>query len=334
LFSFHVVRSELSAACDVAGQLASLAEGEPDRTLRLGAHWAFGQTLFFHGEFAPAREHLDQGIGLYDRREHHGLAGLPGDLGVICHCFAPHTLASRYPDQARRIQQALTLTEELAHPAAPALARRDAVSARREAHLTREAAETATVLVRSRIYHLAWVTIMKGWALTRKSKAQKVSLRCNADWPRSVRPGPGSDNRIIWRCWPRRAAKQARLEQLKMLAEGLGRRTTLPVRHRGMHRRSATPIGGTRRAPRSRPGGCRTIETQVERCFHQALAVARRQHAKSLELRAAMSLARLWQRQGKRAAAHDLLAPIYLWFTEGFDTSDIRDAKALLGELG
>ena len=67
LFSFHVVRSELSAACDVADQLFSLAEREPDSTLRLVAHWAFGQTLLFQGEFAPARAHLEQGIALYDR---------------------------------------------------------------------------------------------------------------------------------------------------------------------------------------------------------------------------------------------------------------------------
>jgi predicted ATPase len=87
------------------------------------------------------------------------------------------------------------------------------------------------------------------------------------------------------------------------------------------------------RASRLQPGSGQMIDTQVERCFHQALAIARRQHAKSLELRAAMSLARLWQRQGKRADAHDLLAPIYRWFTEGFDTADIRDAKMLLGEL-
>jgi predicted ATPase len=72
---------------------------------------------------------------------------------------------------------------------------------------------------------------------------------------------------------------------------------------------------------------------QVETCFQQARAVARRQHAKSLELRATMSLARLWQRQSKPKAAHDLLAPIYGWFTEGFDTADLQDAKALLEDL-
>jgi len=74
-------------------------------------------------------------------------------------------------------------------------------------------------------------------------------------------------------------------------------------------------------------------EGQADAVFHQALAVARQQQAKSLELRAAMSLSRLWQQQGKRQEAYDLLAPIYHWFTEGFDTADLQDARALLAEL-
>jgi predicted ATPase len=74
-------------------------------------------------------------------------------------------------------------------------------------------------------------------------------------------------------------------------------------------------------------------EPQAEACFHQALAVARHQQAKSLELRAAVSLSRLWQRQGKCHAARMLLAPIYGWFTEGFDTPDLQEAKALLEQL-
>ena len=77
-----------------------------------------------------------------------------------------------------------------------------------------------------------------------------------------------------------------------------------------------------------------SLTEEVEACFQQALDIARRQQAKSLELRAAMSLARLWQRQGKRAAARELLAPIYGWFTEGFDTADLQEARALLEELG
>ena len=74
-------------------------------------------------------------------------------------------------------------------------------------------------------------------------------------------------------------------------------------------------------------------EPQAETCFHQALDIARRRQAKSWELQAAISLSRLWQRQGKRDAARALLAPIYGWFTEGFDTADLKEAKALLGEL-
>ena len=74
-------------------------------------------------------------------------------------------------------------------------------------------------------------------------------------------------------------------------------------------------------------------EAQAETCLHQALDIARHQQAKSWELRAALSLSRLWQRQGKRAEAHQMLAEIYAWFTEGFDTADLQEARALLQEL-
>ena len=76
-----------------------------------------------------------------------------------------------------------------------------------------------------------------------------------------------------------------------------------------------------------------TPQAEAEAWLQRALEVARRQEAKSLELRAAMSLARLWQQQGKRAEAYALLAPIYGWFTEGFDTADLQEAKALLVAL-
>ncbi|MBI1815366.1 MAG: hypothetical protein HYR72_10340 [Deltaproteobacteria bacterium] len=75
------------------------------------------------------------------------------------------------------------------------------------------------------------------------------------------------------------------------------------------------------------------MEQEAEQCFQRALDIARAQEAKTFELRAATSLARLWQRQGKRDAARALLAPLYAWFTEGFDTSDLQDAKRLLDDL-
>jgi predicted ATPase len=75
------------------------------------------------------------------------------------------------------------------------------------------------------------------------------------------------------------------------------------------------------------------VEEEAEECFYKAIEIARRQQAKSLELRAAMSLSRLWQQRGKRDEARQMLAEIYGWFTEGFDTKDLQEAKALLAEL-
>jgi predicted ATPase len=75
------------------------------------------------------------------------------------------------------------------------------------------------------------------------------------------------------------------------------------------------------------------VEQEAEECFLKAIEIAQKQKAKSLELRAVMSLARLWQQQGKQAEAHQMLAEIYNWFTEGFDTKDLQEAQTLLGEL-
>ena len=80
-------------------------------------------------------------------------------------------------------------------------------------------------------------------------------------------------------------------------------------------------------------GRKQTLLSAAEACLQKALSIAYSQHARSLALRAAISLSRLWQSQGKRTAAHELLAPIYGWFTEGFDTADLQEAKALLAEL-
>jgi predicted ATPase len=107
---------------------------------------------------------------------------------------------------------------------------------------------------------------------------------------------------------------------LRQAAAGRGSFTA----SRGTARGAKADVEATGRSPR---------QTEAETCFRQALAIARRQQAKSLELRAAMSLSRLWQHQGKHEEARRLLAPIYSWFTEGFDTADLQEAKALLEEL-
>jgi predicted ATPase len=89
-----------------------------------------------------------------------------------------------------------------------------------------------------------------------------------------------------------------------------------------------------RRAPEARDSlRVEKIEAQAEACFRHAIETAREQRTKSLELRAATSLSQLWQQQGKKKDAHHLLSEIYGWFTEGFDTADLKEAKALLEEL-
>ena len=77
-----------------------------------------------------------------------------------------------------------------------------------------------------------------------------------------------------------------------------------------------------------------SVQKEAEECFWKAIEIARKQQAKSLELRAVMSLSRLWQQQGKQREAHQMLAEIYGWFTEGFDTKDLQEAKSLLAALG
>ena len=130
-------------------------------------------------------------------------------------------------------------------------------------------------------------------------------------------------------------------EGLRVLAEALAavQQTGERVWEAELHRLKGELVLQARHQPPAPEGSMlhatgHTPQTaEAEACFHQALAVARHQQAKSLELRAATSLARLWQQQGKRAEARELLAPVYGWFTEGFDTADLQEARALLDEL-
>ena len=121
----------------------------------------------------------------------------------------------------------------------------------------------------------------------------------------------------------------AALEEALTLMQQTGERYYEAELHR--QRGELLLLRAKRRATRPRSS---QEQHEAETCFQHALDVARQQQAKSLELRAAMSLSRLWQRQGKRQEAYDLLAPIYGWFTEGLDTADLQEARAMLGALG
>jgi predicted ATPase len=114
-------------------------------------------------------------------------------------------------------------------------------------------------------------------------------------------------------------AELLRLKGELLLQQGVGSSSTRSAPMEA----SVAVVGGTHTL---------SLRTEVEAYFHQAISIARHQQAKSLELRAVMSLSRLWQQQGKREEARQMLAGVYDWFTEGFDTPDLQEAKALLGD--
>jgi tetratricopeptide (TPR) repeat protein len=306
-------------------------------------------------------EHLEQGTAHYDSQQHRSLAFLYGqDLRVFCQRHAALALwCLGYPDQAlKRINDALTLAREFAHPFSLAFALVFAAwlhHFRREEHAARERAEALIVLCSEQGFTLplALGTIQRGWALAEQGQGEEgIAQMCQA-----------------LTAWQSTGAELGRPHGLALLAEAYGKvgqaeacpersrregltvlAEALDVAHRNgdcsyeaelyrlkgellRQKAKACPELSRRSKGGSPLGQKAKIESEAEECFRQAIEVARRQGARSLELRAVMSLSRLWQSQGKGEEARQMLAEIYAWFTEGFDTADLKEAKALLEEL-
>jgi len=237
-----------------------------------------------------------------------------------------------YPDQAvASSQAAVALAQQLAHPMSLTLALYWAAMLhhlRREAPLTQARAEAAMAIATDQGFpqQVAEVTPLRGWALAESGHGEEGRAQIHLGLATYQATGATGDRPYHLALLAEVSAQVGQTtEGLEALAEALATLTRSRVRwwEAELYRlRGAVLLQGTV----VQPG-------EAEACFHQALAVARRQQAKSLELRAAMSLSRLWMRQGKRGAARELLAPIYGWFTEGFDTADLQEAKVLLDEL-
>jgi predicted ATPase/class 3 adenylate cyclase len=335
LRAFYAQRAELHIARELAEQLLHLAQRTQDPALLMEAHRALGVTLLWLGELVPAQAHLEQGITLYDSQEHRSLAFRYGeDPGVICRLYAAHLLwYFGYPDQAlNRIREALSLAYELAHPFSVAYALYFTAVLhyfRREEQLTQEHTEATITLSAKQgfTFFVARGTMLQGWAL--------VAQRRGAEGMAQMHQGLAA--------WQATGSEMGRPYALAQMAEAYGKegqaREGLGVlaealaavgRHKELYYEAELyRLQGELLLIQAAGRACSEAET----CLQRALGVARRQQAKSLELRAAMSLARLWQRQGKRDEARDLLAPIYGWFSEGFDTADLQEARALLDAL-
>jgi predicted ATPase len=360
LWVFYFVRAEYKTVRELGEQLFALAQNVQDPALLLEAHSALGQTFSYLGEFSRAHAYCAHGIALYDPRQHRSLAFLYGeDAGVVCLFHAAWNLwYLGYPDQAlKRIDDALALAQELSHFHSLAEALLFAAMLRqfrREVETAQEQTETAITLSTEQGFSF-WLgvgTILRGWALAEQEQAETGIAQ--------IHQGLG-DCRATGAEWARAyflsllaevygKAGQTE-EELTMLAEALATvdRTGERFYEAELYRLKGTLTLQSQASPRQVKGRSRAsqnktvvtdsrpltpeLQGEAETYFLKAIDIACKQQAKSLELRATTSLARLWQQQGKTKQAHQMLSEIYNWFTEGFDTKDLQKAKALLGEL-
>jgi predicted ATPase len=335
LYRFHHVRGELQAAREVGEQLLRLAEGLGDPALFVEAHRALGVPLFWLGEVAAALAQLERGAAAYDTDRHRSHASAYGiDPGVVCLSYSALALwqLGRPRQALDRSREALGLARDLAHPQSLALALVWAAwlrQLRREARPAREHAEAAVTLCAEQGFPL-WMSmgvILRGWASFEEGLGEDGIARMRQGLADLRATGAE-----LWR--PSFLALLAEAYgRAGRLEEGLGTLDeALAIASRNGERVHEAELHRLR-GELLRAGG--TVgEPTAAASFQEALAIARRQEAKSLELRASVSLARFRADHGQPGEARELLASVYEWFTEGFDTADLNDAKTLLEELG
>jgi class 3 adenylate cyclase/predicted ATPase len=334
LWRFYAVRPQLHTAREIGETLMRLAQRTSDPALAVIAHYALGVTWCCHGALPAARQHLEEAIARYTPDQRRAPAFRTGqDPGVACRTHASRTLwLLGYPEQAlARVHEALVLAHELSHPFSVAWARCFAAlvsQLRRDVLAVHEQAEAAVVLATEQGF-TQWVamgTISRGWALAMQGRGEAGIAQVHQGI--AAYRATGAALHVPYFCTVL-AEISAHLGHTEDGLQALAEAHTLAEQHQERYWEAEVyRLRGVLFL--QQPG---TPQAEAEAWLQRALDVARRQEAKSLELRAAMSLSRLWQQQGKQAEARALLAPIYAWFTEGFDTADLQEAKALLEEL-
>ena len=335
LWEFHELRGDLKTALELGEELFRLAQAAEDSALRLIAHDVLGDTLYWLGEFTRSQEHLEQGIALYRFEEHHGLAHQHAgyDPGVACRSFSAYALwYLGYPDRAvRRTEEAIALARKLSQTFSTILAVEFGATVhqlRGEARLAKACAETVIALSREQanVFLLGCGMVEQGWAIGQEGQVDEgvVLILRGMDVCRSS--GSVLEFPHPWASLAETYRHGGRIDEaLQVVAEGLKQAQATSAR---FNEAELYRLKGELLLAGAVPGA-----ESAERCFRQAVEIAQRQSAKSLELRAVVSLSRLLQRQGKREEARRLLSEVYAWFTEGFDTADLKDARALLGAL-
>ena len=337
LFQFYFARADFSLAHQLAENLLGLAEQRDEPPLSVIAHMTLGATSYFLGELLSACRHFKESIARdIPAQRSSPLFRVGQDPGVACHTLTGLTLWSLgYPDQAlARVHNALALVTELAHPFSSVCALTFAAKVyhfRREEQDVSDHAAAAVTLSTEQGFplFLAQNTIMRGWALTTQEQGEEGLRHMHRGLTAYRASGAEVFVPYLLLLLAEGYASLSQVEAgLAVLQEGW---EVMERTGEHSHRAEMSRLKGALLLQQH--GQVQEVQEEAEACFQQAIEIAQQQSAKSWELRAATSLARLWHSQGKRAAARELLAPVYNWFTEGFDTADLKDAKALLEQL-
>lgn len=334
LFLFHIARGEIPTGLQQGVRLLNLAQETQDPGLLLQAHHALGPTYGLVGEWEAAQQHLDQAVACYDRDKHrtHAFRYAGHDPCVCCQSFAAKSLwMLGYPDRALAMsRQALALARELGHPTSLAHTQYSVAilhQFRRDVYETLKLSDELLELASDQglPFYRAGGLVLRGWALGEQGEHDAGLAEIEQGF------ALGGATRAHWRAYllALHAETLAKLglvpDSLHLLQEcfALADRTSIRMYEPEMYRlRGAFVLA--RDASRL---------ADAEASFRASIEVARRQKAKSLELRTTLSLGRLLQRQGRMREAHAEVEAIFGGFTEGWTTPDLVDAATLLSDL-
>lgn len=338
LWHYYLVNSDFPKAVTLAEQLLGLAHTTNDHAFLSDAYRAMGETFLWSGEFSQARDYFEKGIDLTESRQQH--SSFAENAGVSCRFFSAIALwFLGYPDQALlRSREAVTMAQELNHPLSLSAAHHFAGwlhLLRQESQATMEHAEAAMAIAADQgfVFFIAYDTMLKGWALAGQGHIKEGISQLHE----GLIAFQATGTKVLVPQW------------MVVLAELYGImgqvETALSVLADAQILSEKNDGEGYFIAEMLRLKGQLTIRGKKEKVqegadydeaatyFLRAIKLAQQQDAKSLELRAAVSLSRIWQSQGKKSDAFELLSKTYDWFEEGFGTPDLIDAKVLIEEL-
>jgi len=339
LWSFDLTRGEPKKAFKLAEQIISLSQRSQVPIQVMMGNWTQGLTLLYLGEFSSARASLEQVVNSYNPQQHGFLAYAFGqDPGVSCLSWLGWTLwFLGYPAQAeKRCKEALVLAKKLSHPFTLAFSHGIAGSLfyclLREFQKVKEYNEAAFILGKREGFGLfqAMEPLFRGMERSIEGNVEEGIKLMRQGLAAYRALGTEMMLHHYLALLAELCEKGGKVKEgFEAVAEGLAEVKKSGERY---YEAELYRIKGELELKKAKVKD-KTKQEEAERCFRQALDIARSQKARSWELRAAMSLSRLLQKQGKKQEARKMLAEVYDWFSEGFDTPDLKEARALLDEM-